>query len=142
MTKFLAIDYGRVRCGLAVSDETNEIAFGRCVLYNNTNLLNSIAEIIHKEKIGSVVIGYPLSLSGKKTSQTAEVEDFKLRLQNYLRMKQMNVDIVLFDERLTSKIARASMIESGMKKNKRREKSELDIISATILLQDYLDSLN
>jgi putative Holliday junction resolvase len=142
MGKVLAIDYGSVRVGIALSDETETIAFGREAIANSGRLIESLKKIIKDENVTSVVLGYPLSLKGGKTQQTLEVESFEEKLKFQLSSAPFNsVVIKRWDERFTSKMAADSLIESGMKKKKRRDKSNLDIISAALLLQSYLDSI-
>ncbi len=140
----MGIDYGSVRIGISLSDELHLIAFGKVMIPNNKNALPEIFDIIKKENVNRVVLGYPLNLKGEKTAQTLEVEDFEVKLCNYLDSKlgENKIEIIRWDERFTSKMAQSSMIESGMKKKKRQDKSNLDIISAALLLQSYLDSRN
>lgn len=141
--KIMGIDFGSVRIGISMSDELRLIAFGREVIPNDRNTLSRILEIINKDSVEAIVLGYPLNLKGEKTSQTLEVERFESKLRDYLDSGIVNKSIAIIrcDERFTSKMAKESMISSGMKKKKRQNKSNLDIISSTLLLQDYLDSL-
>jgi putative pre-16S rRNA nuclease len=140
-TRFLAIDYGSRRIGIAVSDETNTIAFGRGVVENTENYLEEITKIVREENISDIVIGYPLSLRGNKSAQTVDVEDFENELRNYMSARfRRPIDIIRWDERLTSKMAADSMLQSGMKKKNRRDKKNIDIISAALILQSYLDN--
>ena len=142
MGKILGIDHGSVRIGIALSDESLTIAFGRDVLPNDKKLVDKLKEIILDENVSQVIIGYPLSLNGKKTNQTEVVESFARLLRASFSVSPFgDIKISMWDERFTSKMAADSMIESGMKKKKRRNKSNLDIISAAIMLQSYLDSL-
>jgi putative Holliday junction resolvase len=137
----MGIDYGSVRIGISLSDELNLMAFGKEMISNNKAALSRIFDIIKKENVSRVVLGYPLNLKGEKTAQTLEVEGFEVKLCNYLDSKlgENKIEIIRWDERFTSKMAQSSMIESGMKKKKRQDKSNLDIISAALLLQSYLD---
>ena len=142
MSKTLGIDYGAVRIGIAISDETSTIAFGREVIDNNSKAMDKIKNLVETEKIENIVLGYPLNLKGEKTPQTIEVESFEEKLRKYFTgSKFANITICRWDERFTSKMAADSLLESGMKKKKRQDKSNLDIISAAILLQSYLDSI-
>ena len=142
MGKILGIDHGSVRIGIALSDESLTIAFGRDVLPNDKKLVDKLKKIILDENVSQVIIGYPLSLNGKKTNQTEVVESFARLLRASFSVSSFgDIKISMWDERFTSKMAADSMIESGMKKKKRRNKSNLDIISAAIMLQSYLDSL-
>lgn len=143
MSKILGIDYGKVRIGIAVSDESFTIAFGRKVIDNNKNLYNELKKIISEENISQIVLGYPLNLKGQKTQQTLETEKFENELSAALAGKEKTANIIItrWDERFTSSLAADSMIESGMKKKKRQDKGNIDIISAALMLQSYLDSL-
>lgn len=139
-TKYLAIDYGEKRVGIAVSDENKKYSFGRDYLLNDDKLLNNLERLILEENVNRIIIGYPLNFNSAKTIQTFKVEQFKTDLQNYLISKSLNSEICFFDERLTSKLAAQSIADSGLRKKKRREKGLVDTISAQIILQDYIDS--
>ena len=138
----MGIDYGSVRIGISLSDELKIIAFGKEMILNNKDCLKRITEIVKEESVSRIVIGYPLNLKGEKTPQTLEAEIFEVTLRNYLDTKLENnsIEIIRYDERFTSKMAQNSLISSGMKKKKRQDKSNLDIISSALLLQSYLDS--
>ena len=139
----MGIDYGSVRIGISVSDETNTIAFGKDVFDNDKNCFPKITGIVKQNGIGKIILGYPLNLKGNKSPQTLKVEEFEAKLRNFLdnSIGEGFVRIIRWDERFTSKMALDSMFESGMKKKKRQQKSNLDIISAALLLQSYLDSM-
>lgn len=136
MDKFLGLDYGAVRIGIALSDDTKTIAFGREFITNDNLTLTRIGSIIESENISRIILGYPINLKSKKTKQTIEVETFEEKLRKMFN----GIEIVRWDERFTSKIAQDSMLESGMKKKKRQQKGNIDIISAALLLQSFLDS--
>jgi putative Holliday junction resolvase len=141
MGRVLGIDHGSVRLGISASDETNTIAFGNEVIGNDNKCMNRLKEIVISNNISEIVLGYPLNLKGGKTRQTLEVESFEEKLREMLlSIKTHEIKIVRWDERFTSKMAADSMLESGMKKKNRQKKSNLDLISATLLLQSYLDS--
>lgn len=141
MGKILGIDHGSVRIGIAISDETCTIAFGREVIAARNDPFKRIKEIVAAESIYHIVIGYPLNLKGERTQQTLETEHFEEQLREYFRLLPFsNIIITRWDERFTSKMAADSQIDSGMKKKKRQDKSQLDIISASLMLQSYLDS--
>jgi putative holliday junction resolvase len=142
MSKVLAIDYGLIRIGIALSDDTQTIAFGREAVKNDVKSVETIKRMAMDEKASVIVLGYPLNLKGEKTQQTREVETFEQKLKTAFSNAQVTgISFIRYDERFTSKMASDSMIESGMKKKKRRDKSNIDIISAAILLQSYLDSV-
>ena len=138
--KLIGVDYGSVRIGIAMSDELGMMAFGKMVIKNDATLFNSFLKIIQSENISSIILGYPMNLKNEKTAQTLEVEKFEEKLKQFLSANNLNIDVIRWDERFTSKMAQESMIASGMKKKKRQEKSNLDIISATLMLQSYIDS--
>tara|TARA_B100000609_G_C16783610_1_gene217865 strand:- start:55 stop:465 length:411 start_codon:yes stop_codon:yes gene_type:complete len=134
MAKALGIDYGTKRTGIAISDATQLIA--TCLDTIDTHKLDEyISKLINSENIDCFVVGYPVDLKNNNTDVTGHVKGFVKRLKN----KYPNKKIYLIDERFTSKMAQKAIIESGIKKRKRREKSLVDKISATIILQDYLN---
>lgn len=137
MSRILGIDHGTKRIGLALSDESLTIAFGKEVIENNNRVFKLLLEFVKTNDVSTVVIGYPLNLKGIKTQQTEVVEKFAETLKAKL---PVTVNIELWDERLTSKMAESFVIDSGMKKKKRQDKSNLDLLSAVFILQSYLDN--
>ena len=134
MAKALGIDYGTKRTGIAISDATQLIATSLDTI--DTHKLDEyICKLINSENIDCFVVGYPVDLKNNKTDVTGHVKGFVKRLKN----QYPNKKIYLIDERFTSKMAQKAIIESGIKKRKRRGKSLVDKISATIILQDYLN---
>lgn len=138
-TKFLGIDYGDKRIGIAISDESHSIAFVRDYLNNDNNLFNNILNLIKTENISTIVIGYPINFKSEKTIQTIKVEEFKEKLQTFLNNNAFFPNIVFFDERLSSSLAQSHIISSGLKKKQRKIKGIIDSASAQIILQDFLD---
>ncbi len=137
----MGIDYGSVRIGVSLSDELNIIAFGKEMILNNKDRFQRIGRIVRENSVSRIVLGYPLNLKGERTPQTIEVEEFELKLRDYLDTSDLSsVEIIRFDERFTSKLAADSLISSGMKKRKRQDKANIDIAASAILLQSYLDS--
>jgi putative holliday junction resolvase len=140
MSKIMGIDHGSKRIGIAISDSSASIAFGREVIFNDKKTISVLKKLIKEEEVTEIVIGYPLNLKGEKTAQTLEVEKFEEELIKQLAQAELSeVKISRWDERFTSKMAADSLFESGMKKKKRQDKSNLDIISAALMLQSYLD---
>ena len=139
-TKYLSIDYGLRRVGIAVSDEDKKYSFSRDFLYNDNSLFNKLLSLIKQEKISRIILGYPLNLKSEKTSQTIEVEKFKQKLESILQENSLEISVDLFDERLTSNMAKQSIISSGLKMKKRQIKGFVDSTAAQIILQDYMDS--
>ena len=137
--KILGLDFGKVRIGIALSDESRTFAFGREFIQNDNKSLSKLKSIIETENVTMIVLGYPVNLKGEKTKQTIEVERFEEKLKSIT--EPLKTDVVRWDERFTSKMATDSLIESGMKKKKRQIKGYVDIVSAALLLQSYLDSI-
>ena len=133
MGKALGIDYGLKKTGLSISDNEHKIAFSLTTV--STHDLNKYLFVLtKKEKIDYFVVGYPINLDGKITNATSHVNGFIKRL----KINFPNIPIKKFDERFTSKIAKQTIVDSGINKKKRRNKELVDMISATIILQDYL----
>ena len=133
MGKALGIDYGLKKTGLSISDNDHKIAFSLSTV--RTNDLNKyLHNLIKKEKIDFFVVGYPINLDGKIIDLTNHVNGFIKRLTKNFP----NIPVNKFDERFTSKIARQTIVSSGINKKNRRNKELVDKVSATIILQDYL----
>ena len=135
MGKALGIDYGTKRTGIAITDVEKIIASGLTTV--STSLLyDFIAELTSKDDIDSFVVGYPISLDGKSTDNTSDVKHFINKLSNIYP----KTPIFKVDERFTSKIAKNAILASGVKKKERRNKALVDEVSATIILQSFLES--
>lgn len=133
MSRILAIDYGGKRCGIAVTDPLQIIASGLATVQTN-ELLLYLQQYFEKEAVEKVVIGDPKNLRDEDTNATPLVHAFIKTFEN----KFPNTPIIRVDERYTSKIATRAILEMGLKKKERRNKSLVDEISATIILQEYL----
>lgn len=133
MPKAIGIDYGTKRVGISISDSSQLIATGLTTVVNN-NIFQFLNELFNKHDIDTIVIGDARNLDGNKTDSSVEIEKFITKLKR----KYPNKKISMIDERFTSKIAFQSIIDSGVKKQKRKDKSLIDEVSATIILQDYL----
>ena len=133
MGRVLAIDYGKKRCGIAETDPMQIIASGLTTV-PPANLLNFIEDYCKKEKVDVIVVGESLRLSGEANPIETEILAFIKKL----RKRLPNIEIAREDERYTSKMALDSMIASGSKKKARQKKENIDMISATIMLQQYL----
>ncbi|WP_185850531.1 Holliday junction resolvase RuvX [Blattabacterium cuenoti] len=133
MSKILGIDYGKKMTGLSITDSKKKFAFGLDVVHTN-KLMNFLKSFKIENSIEKIVIGLPKNLNNEEFSIEKYIKKFifKFRLQ-YPRIR-----IDRLDERFTSKIAFHAMIESGIKKKKRRKKEILHKISAIIILQSYL----
>ena len=134
MGKALGIDYGTKRTGIAITDAMQIIASGLTTVATH-NLDDFIADIVAKETIECFVLGDPKNLDGTATDSTSHVNGFIRRL----KQQYPAIPIHQIDERFTSKIAKQSILASGVKKKGRHNKSLVDEVSATIILQNFLD---
>ena len=135
MARVLAIDYGKKRTGLAVTDPLQIIASPLETVQTH-QLMNYLKKYLEKENVEAFVIGMPKNLQNRDTDSTASVRSF---IRN-LKKSMPAVPVVEIDERFTSKIASQAMVLGGMKKSERRIKENVDKLSATIILQSYLES--
>jgi len=133
MGKCLGIDFGLKRTGISISDESNKIAFPLKTVKSDS-LINEIEDIDKTEVIRKIIIGQPYDLNGNLSN----IETNILSLIELLNTKFPNILVYRIDERFTSKIARKTILESGIGKMKRRDKENIDKISATLILQSYL----
>ena len=133
MARILAIDFGLKRTGISISDESNKIAFPFKTVKSD-NLINVIQEIKKTEIIEKIIIGKPYDLKGNLSN----IETNILSLVKLLNTKFPNILVNRIDERFTSKIAKQTILKSGIGKMKRRDKENIDKISATLILQYYL----
>lgn len=136
MARILSIDYGKKRTGLAVTDPMQLIANGLATVETKV-LFGFLCEYIKHEEVERIVIGKPVQLDGKPSENSARVEMFVRRWKK----AQPSIPIEYYDERFTSVLAQRVILEAGVKKKTRREnKGLVDEISATIILQDYMNS--
>ena len=132
----LSIDYGKKRTGLAVTDPLQIIAGGLGTVETSV-LYEYIEAYIQREQVERIVIGKPMQPNGQPSENMVRVENF----YNRWRKAHPEIPIEYYDERFTSVLAHRAMIDGGVKKKTRREnKGLVDEISATIILQDYLQS--
>lgn len=135
MSKVLAIDYGVKRTGLAISDEMKIFAFGLETV-STAEIIPYLGKFFLKEKVEAIVLGEPKRMNNEISETTEMVYRFKKLLEKSFPQ----IPVYLIDERFTSKMAQASLLQSGAKKKDRQNKSLLDTISATIILQAYLET--
>jgi len=136
MSRILAIDYGKKRTGIAVSDPLQMIA-GSLATIETLEILTFLKNYVEKEEVEKIVIGYPKTLNNQLAEITAEIENFAQILKKEFSI----IKIEFFDERFTSKMAFQTMLKSGIGKEKRKNKALIDKISATIILQNYLEKV-
>ena len=136
MSKIVSIDYGTKRVGVAISDSSRKIAFALDTIKNEL-IISYLQDLLTKEKISTIVVGSPKNLVNKDNDISKEVNSFI----NTLSQKFLHINIEKYDERFTSVIAKKIILSSGINKKKRKNKSLVDKVSSTIILQDYLETL-
>ena len=134
MARILGIDYGTKRVGLAVTDPLKIIASGLDTVHSK-DLFSYIKNYIKTEEVERIVIGMPKNLNNQATHATPHV----VGVVRKLKKEFPEIAVSEVDERFTSKLAFNTMIESGISKKKRAEKGTIDKLSATIILQSYLE---
>ena len=135
MAKALGIDYGKKRIGIAISDSLQIIASALTTV-NTPDIFVFLDDLLKKQEIDCIVVGEPKNLDGTPTDSTAITEEFVEKLSK----KYSQIPIKRIDERFTSKIAKQSILDAGIKKMKRRDKALVDKVSAAIILQSYFDA--
>ena len=135
MGRLLSIDFGRRRCGIAGTDPLRIVANGLTTVPTAT-LIQFVKDYLSKEPVDRIVVGLPTTLRG----EPSESMRYLTPAINRLKKEIAPTEVVFFDERFTSAIAHRAMIDGGMKKMDRRDKAIVDEISATILLNDYLQT--
>ena len=133
MMKVIGIDFGLSKVGLAISDPSGIIALPINVIRykNKEDLLSELKDISKEKNVNKFVIGYPISMNYKENEMTKIIDIFKQDMEN------MNFEVILEDERLSSEYAKKIMIEQDVKVS--RNKEMVDLTAASIILQTYLD---
>ena len=134
MTRLLALDYGTKRVGIAVTDELQMIASGLCTVRTH-DCMDFLIEYLSKESVSTIVMGMPKNLRNQNTDATPYVKGFAKQIRK--QFPEMKVELI--DERFTSKIAFQSMIDGGLKMKARQDKALVDEVSATLILQSYME---
>lgn len=135
MGRILAIDYGRKRTGLAVTDPMQIIASGLTTVSTH-ELADFIQNYVSREKVDMIIIGHPRQMNYEDSENMKNIVPFMNRLKKMLP----DIPLELVDERFTSVLAHQAMLAGGLKKKDRQNKALVDEISATIILQSYLES--
>ncbi len=135
MGRILAIDFGAKRTGLAVSDPLHLIA-GALDTVATVGLMTYLKRYLATNDVELIVVGKPLRMDGEPSESFGLIEPFVARL----RREFPELEVVYFDERFTSVLAHKAMLDGGMSKMRRRDKAVVDRISATIILQDFMES--
>ena len=133
MSRILAIDYGQKRTGIAVTDPLQMIANGLATI-ETKELEKFIVDYVAKEDVSAIVVGKPTQMNGMNSENMKRIEPFFNRLKKLFP----NKEIVYYDERFTSVLAHQAMLQSGIGKKARQDKALVDKISATIILEDFL----
>lgn len=133
MGRILAIDFGKKRTGIAVTDELQIIASGLTTVHTET-LIPFLKEYVSKNKVALFLVGKPKQMN----NTDSESEEMILPFLKKLEKEIPHISLLRIDERFTSKMAFQTMIDGGLNKKKRRNKALIDEISATIILQSYL----
>lgn len=135
MARLLAIDYGKKRTGLAVSDEMQIIAGGLTTV-PTTELIDFLLGYVSREPVERIIVGLPKQMNNEPSENMRRITPFVNRLRKVLP----DIPVELHDERFTSVLAQRTIIEAGIKKMARRNKELVDEVSATIILQSYMES--
>lgn len=136
MGRLLAIDYGKKRTGLAVTDPLQLIAGGLTTVAT-AELMSFLQAYTQKENVERIIIGMPVTVNGTPSENQARVRSFVRQLHKIMP----HIPVIFYDERFTSVLAHQAMIMGGMKKKARQDKAKVDEISATIILQSYMESI-
>ncbi len=135
MGRLLSIDFGRKRCGIAVTDTLRIVATGLTTV-PTAQLIDFVKRYIVAESVDRIIVGLPTTLRGEPSDSMR----YLTPVINRLRKEIAPMPIEFYDERFTSTLAHRAMLDGGMKKMDRRNRAIVDEISATILLNDYLQS--
>lgn len=130
----MAFDYGTKRIGVAVTDPLQIIATALTTVHPE-EIWNYLKNYLQSEQVSTFVVGKPLQMDGTDSESASHVLGFVRKLKKEFPA----IEVVEVDERFTSKMASAVIAQSGMKKNKRQSKGMIDTISATLILQTYMD---
>lgn len=132
--RILSIDYGKKRTGIAVTDPLQIIAGGLATV-STSELYDFLVGYIAREPVERIVVGEPRQPNGQPSENLARVQQFVNRWR-----KHQTIPVEYYDERFTSVLAHRAMIDAGLKRKVRQDKALVDEVSATILLQDFLES--
>lgn len=134
MGRILAIDYGRKRVGIAVTDPLKIIANGLTTV-KSCDVLKFLSDYLSKETVELIVVGLPKTMNNEESDSMQYIKPFVEKLKK----QHPNVPVEMYDERFTSVLAHKAMLEGGLKKKERQNKALVDEISATIILQSFME---
>ena len=132
--RILAIDYGKVRVGLAISDPLRILSTPFDVFKNDDNLIHNLKNLISEKEITLIILGLPLNLKGKDSKKTLEIREFKTKLE-----EELNLPIKLVDERFTTYEANNELKRLGFSVKESRK--VIDKIAASLILKSYLKQI-
>ncbi|MDE6341108.1 MAG: Holliday junction resolvase RuvX [Muribaculaceae bacterium] len=135
MSRLLAIDYGRKRCGIAVTDPLKICANGLTTV-RTCDLMQFLKDYCARESVEKIIVGLPKQLNGADSESARYIEPFLKHLRR--EMPEMPID--RYDERFTSTLAHRAMLDGGLRRMARRDKELVDTIAAAIILNDYLSA--
>ena len=135
MSRILAIDYGKKRTGIAVTDVLQIIANGLTTV-PTTELMDFIRKYVEKEPVERIIVGHPKQMNNEDSENMKRIVPFV----NQLKKALPQIPVEMYDERFTSVLAHQAMIDGGLKKKARQNKALVDEISAIIILQSYMES--
>ncbi|EGK03069.1 MULTISPECIES: Holliday junction resolvase RuvX [Dysgonomonas] len=136
MGRFLALDYGTKRTGIAVSDTLKIIANGLTTVPTHT-LFDYLKTYLEREDVECIIVGLPKQMNNEYSENMKHIRPFVKKLQNLYP----DIPVEMYDERFTSALAQKTMIDAGLRKKDRQNKALVDEISAVIILQSYMESL-
>lgn len=136
MSRLLAIDYGKKRTGIAVSDPLQIIANGLTTV-ETARIFDFLKSYFEKESVEKVIVGLPKQMNNQASENLPRVEQFVQKLKKLYP----HLPVEFYDERFTSKMAHQAMLDGGLKKKDRQNKALVDEISATIILQGFMESI-
>jgi len=136
----MGVDLGSRRTGIAVSDLTGTLAGGLEVIESMglKECAGKVLDVAARYGVSQIVLGYPINLNGTKGTSSQIAEKFKEMLESFAPPRGLEITVTLFDERLSTSLAHVYMNQTGIKSKNRKEK--IDMLSAQIILQNYLDS--
>lgn len=135
MPKIIAIDYGLKRCGIAATDDLQIIASGLTTV-DTKEIFNFLKNYFEKNKVEAIVLGEPKRMDTSDTHNSQPVREFRKKIEELFPDKKIH----MVDERFTSKMAFQTMIDGGLSKKQRKNKALVDEISATIILQSFMQA--
>tara|TARA_B100001057_G_scaffold181501_1_gene182235 strand:- start:912 stop:1328 length:417 start_codon:yes stop_codon:yes gene_type:complete len=137
MSRIIALDFGLKRIGIAITDDSNKLAFG-IETSNYSDIIKTLRKITKQNQIRTIVVGKPVKMNNIPSLIERNIQNFIKKLKKEFS----SIDIERYDERFTSIIAKKAIRTSSLNKNKKRDKKLVDKVSATLILQSYLQKIS